>query len=48
MRAVLPKVLELVRAGRLQPELVTTQVATWEDAPEAFCSPTAKVMVART
>jgi len=46
-RADMPKVLELVRAGRLHPELVTTHVADWEAADEAFLEPSAKVVVTR-
>ncbi|HET8672011.1 MAG TPA: alcohol dehydrogenase catalytic domain-containing protein [Thermoleophilaceae bacterium] len=35
-RAVMPKVLELMRAGKLQPELVTTDLAALDDAPRAL------------
>jgi len=46
-RAMLPKVLELVRAGRLVPSRVTTTLADWDDAPSAFRVPGAKVIVHR-
>ncbi len=35
-RAVIPAVLELMSAGRLHPELVTTCVAPFDDAPRAL------------
>lgn len=35
-RAVIPEVLELMSAGTLHPELVTTTVAEFGDAPEAL------------
>jgi alcohol dehydrogenase len=35
-RALIPSVLELIVAGRLRPETVTTCVAALEDAPEAL------------
>jgi alcohol dehydrogenase len=35
-RAVIPRVLELMRAGRLHPELVTTDLARFDDAPWAI------------
>jgi alcohol dehydrogenase len=35
-RAVIPEVLELMQAGRLQPETVTTCLARLEDAPQAL------------
>jgi alcohol dehydrogenase len=35
-RALIPRVLELVAAGRLHPELVTTHLAKLDDAPRAI------------
>jgi alcohol dehydrogenase len=35
-RALIPKVLELMRDGRLQPQNVTTTVASLDDAPDAL------------
>ncbi|MFN3213768.1 MAG: zinc-binding dehydrogenase [Henriciella sp.] len=45
--ASLPDILELTKSGAFKPELVTTLVADWEDAPNAFLDPTAKVVVTR-
>ncbi|MEU1984949.1 alcohol dehydrogenase catalytic domain-containing protein [Nocardia sp. NPDC019395] len=36
VRAVMPDVLDLMATGRLRPELVTTLVAGFDDAPEAL------------
>jgi alcohol dehydrogenase len=44
-RAELPAVLALVRDGRLVPSKIRTRVARFEDAPEAFLDPAAKVVV---
>ena len=46
--ALLPEVVALVAAGRLQPELVTTDVIDWEDAPERFLEPTVKLIIERS
>lgn len=46
-RTLLPEVLALMGEGKLRPERVTTQVAAWDDAPEAFLEDGAKVIVAR-
>jgi alcohol dehydrogenase len=46
-RPLVPALLELVAAGRLHPELVTTRLASWEEAPEAILEPTTKVVVTR-
>jgi len=47
VRSELPKVLALVASGELQPQLVTTRVARWDDAHEAFYEPGAKLVVSR-
>ena len=46
-RASIPEVLELVESGRFRPELVTTLVADWQDAPEAYLAHTTKVVLRR-
>lgn len=46
-RANIPDVLALIQARRFRPELVTTLVADWDDAPAAFLERTTKVVVQR-
>ncbi len=46
-RATLPEVLELIGSGKFQPEKITTLLANWEDAAEAFLERTTKVVVHR-
>ena len=46
-RADLPAVLELIKSGKFQPEKITTVLAHWDDAPEAFLERTTKVVVHR-
>ena len=46
-RASIPGVLDLVAEGRLRPELVTSRVVAWEDAPEAVVSPERKLVIER-
>ena len=46
-RATIPHVLELVRSGRLRPELVTNAVVQWDDAPEALATLAAKTVIVR-
>jgi alcohol dehydrogenase len=46
-RPAIPAILELVRTGRFQPELITTTRASWEEAPDAFMSNSTKVVVTR-
>ena len=36
IRSVMPDVLDLMATGRFQPELVTTNVASFDDAPDAL------------
>lgn len=45
--ALLPQVLTLVASGRLRPGEVTTRVAAWDDAAEAFLEPAIKLVVER-
>jgi threonine dehydrogenase-like Zn-dependent dehydrogenase len=47
VRADLPDILETISSGRLKPELVTTLVAAWDQAPEALLEPTTKVILVR-
>lgn len=46
-RRELPAVLDLVASGRFAPEIVTTRLATWDDAPEALMDPGPKVVITR-
>lgn len=47
-RTFMPKVLELVCDGRLRPEQITTRLAAWDDAPEAFGDRSTKVVISRS
>ena len=46
-RADLPAVLELVASGAFEPGRITTRVAAWDTASEAFLERATKVVVAR-
>jgi alcohol dehydrogenase len=46
-RATLPAVLDLVAAGSLAPERVTSRVTTWDRAPEAVLEPETKLIITR-
>jgi alcohol dehydrogenase len=46
-RPVIPAILDLVAAGRLRPELVTSSTVAWEEAPEALLEPTTKLVMSR-
>ncbi|HEX4308118.1 MAG TPA: alcohol dehydrogenase catalytic domain-containing protein [Solirubrobacterales bacterium] len=46
-RRLLPEVIKLVAAGRLDPSAVPTTVAAWDDAAEAWLEPAVKLVVAR-
>jgi threonine dehydrogenase-like Zn-dependent dehydrogenase len=46
-RASLPDVLELIESKKFQPEKITTLLANWEDATEAYLERTTKVVVHR-
>jgi threonine dehydrogenase-like Zn-dependent dehydrogenase len=46
-RPAIPAILDLVRTGRLRPELVTTARADWRDAAQAFTEISTKVVVTR-
>ena len=47
-RPVIRSLLELVAAGRFRPELVTSQIADWETAPEVLSEPPRKLVLIRT
>jgi len=40
-------ILDLVVAGRLRPQLVTSATVGWEDAPEALLEPAIKLVISR-
>jgi threonine dehydrogenase-like Zn-dependent dehydrogenase len=46
-RAVMEPILELVRAGKLEPQLVTGQTASWDEAPEALAGHRSKLVISR-
>jgi alcohol dehydrogenase len=46
-RPAIPRILELIAAGRLRPDRVTSSVVDWEDAPEALQVPERKLVVER-
>jgi alcohol dehydrogenase len=46
-REAIPSVLRLVQEKKLRPELFTTLVAGWEDAPQAMMERTTKVVIKR-
>lgn len=46
-RTLLPEILELIRSGRIDPRRVTTETASWEDAPRAILQYSVKLVVLR-
>jgi threonine dehydrogenase-like Zn-dependent dehydrogenase len=46
-RPTIPAILELVLEGRLRPELVTSRVVDWEEAPEAIGQAERKLVIER-
>ena len=46
-RASLPDVLDLIASKKFQPEKITTLLAGWEDASDAYLERTTKVVVHR-
>ncbi len=40
-------ILELVREGRFEPQLVTRETADWDDAAEAVASHGGKLVISR-
>lgn len=45
--AVLPRVLDAVERGVIEPQRVTSRVVGWEEAPDALADPPIKLVVAR-
>lgn len=46
-RPTIPKIVELVRTGRLHPERITSEVASWEEAIDALLSYHTKLIITR-
>jgi alcohol dehydrogenase len=46
-RPAMEPLLDLVRAGKFKPELVTGETAHWEDAPDAVAGHRAKLVISR-
>ena len=46
-RPAMEPILELVREGSFQPELVTAETATWDDAAEAVAGHRGKLVISR-
>ncbi len=46
-RPTIPKILDLVRTGRLHPEQITSEVASWEEAIDALLSYQIKLIITR-
>jgi threonine dehydrogenase-like Zn-dependent dehydrogenase len=47
-RPAIPAVLDLVAAGRLRPQLVTSATIAWDDAADALLEPATKLIVHRS
>ena len=45
--ALLPEVVALIGSGRFKPDLITSAVIGWDDAPKRFLEPAIKLVVAR-
>ncbi len=46
-RPAIPAILDLVAAGRLRPQVVTSAIVAWDDAPQALLEPATKLVVHR-
>jgi threonine dehydrogenase-like Zn-dependent dehydrogenase len=46
-RPAMEPVLDLVRAGSFQPELVTGETAQWDDAADAIAGHRSKLVISR-
>ncbi len=46
-RPVIPALLELIATRRLHPEVVTSAVVEWDEAPEALADPPVKLIIQR-
>ena len=47
-RPAIPAILDLVAAGRLRPQLVTSATIAWDDAPDALLDLAIKLIVQRS
>jgi alcohol dehydrogenase len=47
-RPAIPAVLDLVRTAHLHPELITTEFANWDEAPEALSNFRTKLIISRS
>lgn len=47
-RPAIPALIQLVTTGRIHPELITSDVVPWEDAPTALANPPKKLVIARS
>jgi D-arabinose 1-dehydrogenase-like Zn-dependent alcohol dehydrogenase len=48
VRPAIPAILDLVAAGRLRPQLVTSATIAWDDAADALLEPATKLIVQRS
>jgi threonine dehydrogenase-like Zn-dependent dehydrogenase len=46
-RTVIPRILELARAGKIKPAKITSKVVRWEDAIPALLDPPTKLVISR-
>ena len=46
-RPAIPAILDLVAAGRLRPQVVTSATVAWDEAPQALLEPATKLVVQR-
>jgi threonine dehydrogenase-like Zn-dependent dehydrogenase len=46
-RPVMERILDLVREGKLEPEKVTGETASWDDAAEALAGHRSKLVISR-
>jgi threonine dehydrogenase-like Zn-dependent dehydrogenase len=46
-RPAIPMILDLVAAGRLRPQLITSVTVDWDEAPEALLEPATKLVISR-
>jgi alcohol dehydrogenase len=46
--ALLPEVVELIAAGKLDPSTITTQVVSWDEVAERYLDDTVKLVVSRS
>jgi threonine dehydrogenase-like Zn-dependent dehydrogenase len=47
VRPSIPAILDLVAAGRMRPQLVTSATVSWDDAPQALLDPVTKLVICR-